>query len=157
MGVNSSRVRSQLDTDASVTLRATGGSDITSDTIATPVTLNELRTAFWHGKEIPAGLLALNVIVTKADTGGTNAYAIGVVVDDVVAMNDSPVEIAKYTLTPGTLGHYKFVIDAKMIPKLDVDVSGTGKYIATKGYASGNGTPKLNYYAWLSKSGKAAV
>lgn len=151
MGANASRVQRHFDTAEEVTLRAEGGSDITGDALQLAVSLNELR-AYWHNYEIPNGKMVIPVNVTKADTGGTNAYSLQVLVDDVEAMNDSPVEVARLVLKPGALGNFEIVVDSKAIPALDTDHSGSGKWLALKALVSGNGTPKLNFHSWIAKS-----
>lgn len=152
MGANASRVRRHFDKATEVTLRAEGGADITADAVQVAVSLNELRSAYWHSKEIPHGKFVIGINVTKADAGGTNAYAIQALVDDVVGMNDSPVAVDAMPIAPSQLGYYEIVVDSKSIPQLDADVTGTGKWLALKALVSGNGTPKLNFHAWIAKT-----
>ena len=151
MGANASRVAAQVDKLTAATLRASGGADLTTTTTETAVSLNELRTAYWHNFEIPHGKITVPVVVSKADTGGTNAYTLELLVDDTAAMSDTPVSLGKVTIPPGAVGEYEFVVDSKSIPALDPDHASNdaGKWIAIKAGVTGDTTPKLNYSAWL--------
>ena len=150
MGVNASRVRSQLDKATAVVLRASGGSDLATTTTETAVSLSELNAAYWHNKEIPHGAFIVDVEVTKRVAGGTNSYKVALVVDDVSAMNNSPVTIAEYTIP--AVGPFRFVVDSKTIPALDSDSDGGGKYLAVKATLAGDTYPSFNYTAHIGKS-----
>lgn len=147
MGVNASRGRHTPDYDASVVLRDINGAAVTTTTSETGKSLRELDAAYWHGGEIPHGVFPVQVDVKAMNIAGTNAYAISLQVDDVAAMNDTPVEIAKYTI-PGP-GSYTFYVDSKVIPKLDAESSGDDKFLGVKATVSGDTTPSISYGAFI--------
>ena len=150
MGNNASRVQYPVDVDASVLLRASDAAAVTSTAIGTPVDLKELDGAYWDdGTEIPHGKFVIEGVVTARAAGGTNAYSIDVVVDDVVGMNDTPVQIATKTIT--AVGPFRFVIDSKDIPSRDPDSSGTSKWLALRHTISGDTSPSLTYQGGIRK------
>lgn len=151
MGVNASKARWMVDAATAVTLRNASDGAETATATETAISLNELDGAYWQdGNEIPHGVFVVAVHVSALDkTNGDETYALSLVVDDVSAMNDTPVTIASYNV-PST-GHYTFVVDSKTIPLLDSDTSGTDKYIAVKATLAGT-TPSITYGAWIAKS-----
>lgn len=149
MGVNASRVQSTPDYDAGMVLREGDESALAATTIGTPVSLKELRNAIWDNYEIPHGKFQVEVEVTSLDVAGTNAYSIDLVVDDVVGMNDTPVQVASVPVT--ATGVYRMVVDSKSIPVLDPDHSGTDKWLASRATMSGNSTPEIQYRARITK------
>lgn len=149
MGVNASRVRFQLDAADAVTLRDVADGAETADAKEAAVSLNELRSAYWHNKEIPHGVMAVTVHVTaiNGDAAGTVVY---LEVDDVEAHDDSPVRIASMTVS--TAGVYTMFVDSKSIPGLDSDADGTGKYLAIGVDVPGVGAPSITYGAWIARN-----
>ena len=151
MGVNASRVRFQLDVADAVTLRdiADGAEAVTATEAS--VSLDELRSAYWHDKEIPHGMIAVQVHVTALEDGSDETYKLELLVDDVAAMNNNPVAVATLPIT--ATGMYTMMVDSKSIPGLDPDVDGTGKYLAIKAtLTASEGSPSITYGAWLARS-----
>lgn len=153
MGVNASRVKFLMDAAAAVTLRdITDGAEAPSgSTVWEPaVSLNELRTAYWHNYEIPHGVFVVVAHVTALNLS-TNDYTLKLRVDDVAAQNNNPVEIAAYPITAA--GVYNFYVDSKTAAKLDPDVDGTGKFLAIGVQESGTpDSPSITYGAWIAKN-----
>jgi hypothetical protein len=150
--VSASKVRGIPDYAPAVVLRNVADGAETSTQTETAVSLNELRTAYWHNKEIPHGSFEVFVHVTARQAGGTtpvNGYTFSLLVDDTANMSDSPVTIASFVV-PST-GVYRLVVDSKSIPVLDPDVSGAGKWIAARMTIAGNGSPSITYGAWIGK------
>lgn len=154
MGVNASRVKHVLDTDASVALAAAAA--ITATATATPVSLNELDLAYWQdGNEIPYGLIAIALNITAADrTTGDETYVFTIQVDDTSDHSNNPVTVATLALVGTYTGTYYVYVDSGNIPKLDPDTSGSDKWIACKATLGGT-TPILSYTAVMTKSIKA--
>jgi hypothetical protein len=139
MGVNASRVKYMVDAAAAVVLRdiADGAEAPSGSSIwEAAKSLNELREAYWHDKEIPNGVFAIEIEVT-AVTLSTNSYKIGLRVDDVEAQNNNPVVIQEIPIKG--VGVYHMYVDSKDIPNFDPDSDGTGKWIAVG--VTENGTP----------------
>lgn len=151
MGVNASRMENPVDVDAKVLLRASDAAHVAATAIGTPVDLQELDGAYWDdGKVIPHGKFVIEGTVTVLDAGGTNAYSIDVVVDDVVTMDDTPVQIATRAIT--AVGPFRFVIDSRDIPGRDSDSSGTSKWLALRATVSGDTSPGITFQAGIRKS-----
>lgn len=148
MGVTASRVKEQFDAASSVTLRNVSSGAVTSTTTETGITLNELRTAYWHNYEVPNGVMEIAVHVTALDTtSGDETYTISLLVDDVTGLNNSPVAIDAFPVT--ATGVYTRYINSADIPNLDSDHNGTGKYLAVKATLAGT-TPSITYGAWIA-------
>lgn len=150
MAANASKVRAQFDTAAGVTLRdITDGAEVATAT-ETAVSLAELDGAYWHGGEIPHGMLKVEVNVTAINLS-TNTYVLSLHTDDAVGLDDSPVEVASYVIT--TVGHYVFVVDSKTIPGIDSDTSGTDKWMGVRMTIAGTpDSPSVTYGAWISRN-----
>lgn len=151
MAVNSSQTRMNFDTAAAVTLRDVTDGAETSTASETAVSLAELDGAYWHAGEIPHGVFLIGVNVTAIDQTSDETYVVSIQVDDTLAMSDSPVTIASYTLTDLGTGTYVFAIDSKMIPVLDPDTSGTDKWVRITATLGGT-TPSITYGAWIGRS-----
>lgn len=150
MGVNASRVRFQVDAAASVVLRDIDDGPITTTKIEKAVSLNELRSAYWHNKEIPHGVIAVPIHVTALDMANEDeTYKLDLLVDDVSTMDDSPVSVASLVVTEP--GIYTMYVDSKMIPEIDKDAGGGDKFLAIKATLDGT-TPSLTYGAWMARS-----
>lgn len=149
MGVNSTRVQSAPDYDAAVVLRAGTEAALVATTIGTPVDLKQLDQAYWDGEEIPHGKFVIEIEVTALTIAGTNAYSIDAMVDDVVGMNDTPVQVN--SIPVAALGVYRMVVDSKMIEKVDPDNTGTSKWLATRATMAGNSVPSIQYRARITK------
>ena len=149
--LNSSRSKALYDASTKAVIRTTTAAAVTSDATNTGISLNELRTAYWHNYEIPAGQIevVINVSAINADGAGT---IFTVLVDDVTTMDDSPVEVGH--LVVQTAGSYRVFVDASIIPRVDPDHNGTGKYISVKHDVPGSGAPSVTYSAWLAKAGE---
>jgi hypothetical protein len=152
MGANASRVKYHVDVADAVVLRdvADGAEAPSGSSIyEAAVSLNELRTAYWHDKEIPHGVFAVEIEVT-AVTLSTNVYTMHLRVDDVEAQNNSPVIIQSIPIK-GT-GVYHMYVDSKDIPNFDSDVDGTGKWLAIGVQESGTpASPSITYGARMVK------
>lgn len=153
MSVNASRYKALRDTDASVVLRDVADGAETSTATETAVGLNELDLAYWQdGKEIPYGVLHIVIHVTALDaTTGDETYTLSLIVDDALAMNDSPVTVWSQAIANTFTGVLDVFLDTKNIPKLDTDSSGTEKYLAVKATLGGT-TPSLTYGAFIHRS-----
>ena len=152
MGVNASRVKHVMDADTSVRLRNIADGAETSTATETPVSLNELDTAYWHdGTEIPNGIIAVQVIVSACDAASADeTYVITLQVDDTSDHSNSPVTVATQTLTRGFTGTFYMYVDSKNIPLMDTDSSGTDKWLAIRATLGGT-TPSITYGAQMSK------
>lgn len=152
MSVNSTRVRYLIDTASAVTLRNIDDGAETSTATETPVSLNELDTAYWHdGKEIPYSVIAVSVFISACDsTSGDETYVLTIQVDDTSDHSNSPVTVATMTVPRGTTGSFTMYVDAKSIPTFDTDSSGTDKWIAIKATLGGT-TPSITYGAFMAK------
>lgn len=151
MGANASRSQYQLDKASAVTLRADDAGAITSTTAETAKSLSELNTAWWANYEIPHGKFVVAFDVKTCDgVSGDETYVLSLLVDDVVAMNNSPVTIDSWTLPRGVTGAFTRVIESKDIPVLDADHSSVGKFLQVKATLGGT-TPSLNYACWIAK------
>ena len=150
MGANASRVQNTPDYDPSVVLRSAADAAEATTVIEASVSLKELRTAWWHNYEIPHGKIVIDVEVTELDVAGTNAYALDLVVDDVSAMNNTPVMIASIPIP--VAGVYTIVVDTAKIPTWDTDHGGLDKFMAIRATMSGDSTPSIRYGARISKS-----
>lgn len=153
MGVNASKVKYTKDAAAAVTLRNLSDGAETSTATETAVSLNELDGAYWHdGTEIPYGVIAVQFLVTACDaTTGDETYVLSIQVDDTSDHSNSPVTVWSQTVTRGFTGALTAHIDAKNIPLLDTDTSGTDKWIAVKATLGGT-TPSITYGAHMAKS-----
>jgi hypothetical protein len=153
MGVNASRVKYLMDTEDAVVLRDITDGAETSTATEAAVSLNELDTAEWDdGKVIPYGVIAVQIYVTACDsTDGTETYTLSIQVDDVEAQSDTPVTVWSQAIARGFTGAITAYIDAKTIPLLDTDSSGTDKWMAIKATLGGD-TPSITYGAWIAKS-----
>jgi hypothetical protein len=155
MGANASRGQNQLDVAASVTLKAKG--QISATAAETAISLSELNKAWWSNFEIPHGKFVVNFAISATDrTTGDETYAFALLVDDVIAMNNSPVTIDQFTLVPvsanvGFVGTISRVIDSKDIPNLDIDHNGGDKFLQVSATLGGT-TPVMTYACWISKS-----
>lgn len=153
MGVNASRVKYHVDKAAAVTLRdiADGAETPSGSTVwEAAKSLNELRDAYWHDKEIPHGVFVVEIEVT-AVTLSTNVYTMHLRVDDVEAQNNNPVTIQSIPIKG--VGVYHMYVDSKDIPNFDSDVDGTGKWIAVGVQESGTpASPSITYGARIVKS-----
>jgi hypothetical protein len=149
MGVNASKANMLYDAEASVVLRDAADGAETSTATEAAISLNELNAAYWHGNEIPHGVFEVGIHVSALDTANADeTYVLALLVDDVQAMNDTPVVIAQYTITQ--TGFYKMLVDSKSIPGLDPDVDGGDKWLAIRATLGGT-TPSITYGAWLGK------
>lgn len=150
MGANSSRVTSLIDTLAGVTLKASG--TVTSTTAETAISLNELDLAYWHNYEIPHGKLVVAFDISACVSDDSDeTYVFSLLVDDVIAMNNSPVTVDTFTWVRGTTGYVERVINSRDIPALDSDHSSVGKFLQVKATLGGT-TPSVTYACWLAKS-----
>lgn len=152
MGVNASRTKVQYDVEPKVLLRnIKDGAETPSGSSVweAGVTLDELRKAYWHNNEIPAGTFQIAVNVTAVNLS-TNVYDIVLQVDDVVGFNNNPVAVGSVRVTgPGT---YYIDVDAQTIPLVDPDKDGTGKYLRVGVTESGTpSSPSITYGAWIAK------
>jgi len=157
MGVNASAVKYGFDTDASVELRDITDGAETHATGATvteaAISLNELDAAYWHDNEIPYGVLAIAVNVSAAsDTIGDEVYALELIVDDVVTVDDTPTVVATMAVPRGVTGIYYMYVDARTIELVDQETSGTDKWMAIRTTFSGATNPSITYGAWIAKS-----
>lgn len=147
-----SRVKRGFDVAAEVLLRDIADGTELVTAIETSVSLSQLKSAFWHNNEIPHGTFTVSIHVTATDaTTGNETYVLDVLVDDVAAMNDSPVSIGSITLdrTKGP-AYYEINVDSKTIENLDLDNDGVDKFIAIRATLGGT-TPIITYGAWISK------
>lgn len=150
MGVNSSRVRYTLDAADAVTLRDIADGAETSTATEAAISLSELDQAYWQdGKEIPHGVIAVQVLVTALSYTGDEVYTLDLLVDDASGMNDTPKSVATQVIT--AVGAYTLYVDSKNIPLIDSDSSGTDKWMAIKATMSGS-SKSLTYGAWIAKS-----
>lgn len=152
MGANASKVKNLIDTADAAVLRDVADGAETSTAIETSIALNELDSAYWHGGEIPNGILQVMIHVTAIDgTTGDETYTLALIVDDVAAMNDSPVAVWSQAIADDFTGVLYAYVDSKNIPALDTDSSGTEKYIAIRATLAGT-TPSITYGAYIVKS-----
>lgn len=150
MGVNASKVKYQLDVDPSVTLRNAADGAETATATEAAISLKQLDTAYWHGKEIPNGNMVVVINVTALDkTTGDETYQLSLLVDDTANLSDNPVAVA--SIPVNAIGTYNVIVDSKSIPVLDPDASGTDKWMAIRATLGGT-TPSISYGAWLAKS-----
>lgn len=155
MAANASRVTAILDTEASVTLRNAEDGAETATATETAISLAELDAAYWHGGEIPHGIFEVDVHITAMDnTTGDESYVLDLILDDVLAMNDTPRVVASLTLATKQVGFYKMFVDSRNIPLLDTDSSGTDKWLAIRATLGGT-TPSITYGAWISRTRRA--
>lgn len=150
MTISPSKVRRTWDYASAVTLRnLSDGAEVATATEAA-ISLSELDTAYWHGNEIPHGKMVIGVHVTALNLS-TNTYTFAVLVDDVAAMNDTPVVVYQQVLTAP--GYYEFVVDSADIPNYDTDSSGTDKWMAMRCTIAGTpDSPSVTYGAAILKS-----
>jgi hypothetical protein len=153
MGVNASRVKYLMDTDSAVVLRNASDGAETATATETAVSLNELDTAEWDdGKVIPHGIIAVQIYVTANDsTTGDETVTLSLLVDDTSDLSNTPVTVWSQALPVGFTGAITAHVDAKNIPLVDTDSSGTDKWIAIKATLAGT-TPSVTYGAWIAKS-----
>lgn len=152
MGANASRVNQLLDTLAAVTLRAAGSAAVTSTGTNTAISLNELRTAYWHNYEIPHGKMVVGYVISACvSDDGDETYTLAIKVDDTSGLSDSPVTVDIFTVVRGTTGFFTRIVDCKDIPGLDSDHSGSGKWIGVT-HTLGGTSPSLTYSAWIARS-----
>lgn len=150
MGANASHVKQMVDKASTVILRDVASGAITTTTTETAQNLNELRSAYWHGNEIPHGVFAVTFNVTALDLSSTDeTYTLSILVDDVSGVNNNPVAIDSFPVK--LTGVYTRYINSLDIPDLDADKDGTGKFIAVKATLGGT-TPSLTYGAWIGPS-----
>jgi hypothetical protein len=153
MGVNASRVKYLMDTEDAVTLRDIADGAETATATETAISLNELDTAEWDdGKVIPYGIIAVQIYVTACvSNDGDETYTLSLLVDDDSAMGDSPVTVWSQAVARGFTGAITAHVDAKNIPLLDTDSSGSDKWMAIRATLGGT-TPSITYGAWIAKS-----
>lgn len=153
MGVNASKVKYTKDAAEAVVLRNIADGAETSTATETAVSLNELDGAYWHdGNEIPYGVIAVQFLVTACDSANSDeTYVLTIQVDDTSDHSNNPVTVWTQTLTRGFTGAFTAHIDARNIPLMDTDSSGTDKWIAVKATLGGT-TPSITYGAVMSKS-----
>lgn len=151
MGANASRSPYVFDAAAAVTLR--NGTDTAETATAAEVakSINELNSAYWHDHEIPHGKFVVVFDVHTLVTGGGEVYNLSLLVDDVVAMNNSPVTVGGPIAVNAT-GQYTIVLDSAIIPQLDTDHSSVGKFLQAKVTITGGGSPSISYACWIAKS-----
>jgi hypothetical protein len=151
MAVNASKVKSILDVADAVTLRDITDGAETATATETAVSLNELRDAYWHGREIPAGKIVVGVHISALNLS-TNTYVLALMVDDVLAMNNSPVAVASMPVVAA--GYYEFVVDAATIAAIDTDdTDDAGRFMAIRCTVAGVAdSPSITYGAWIAKS-----
>lgn len=150
MGVKASRVKHQVDTDASVVLR--NGADGTEGSTVTEagVSLKELDAAYWQDGEIPHGVFEIAVNVLTLVAGGTNAYTLSFVADDTANMSDTPTTLISKPIT--RTGMHYFTLDSRDIPLDDPESSGLDKWLASRITIAGDTAPAINYDARITKS-----
>lgn len=152
MAANASRVNQLLDTLAAVTLRTAGSAAVVATGTNTAISLNELRTAYWHNYEIPHGKMVIGIVISACVSDDSDeTYVLSLLVDDTSGLSDSPVTVDSFTVPRGTTGFFTRIIDSKDIPGLDSDHSGLGKWIGLK-HTLGGTTPSLTYSAWIARS-----
>ena len=152
MGANASKVKSLIDVATGVLLRDVADGAETATAIEAAVALHELDTAYWHDGEIPNGVIEVMIHVTACDAGNADeTYVLDLIVDDVSAMNDSPVSVWSQAIARGFTGVLYAYVDSKNIPVLDTDTTGTEKYMAIRATLGGT-TPSITYGAYITKS-----
>ena len=151
MAANASKVRTQMDTAAGVTLRDITDGAETSTALETGVSLAELDAAYWHGGEIPHGVFLVTIHVSAIDQTSDETYVLNILVDDVSTLDDTPTTIASYTLTDLDAGVFVMAIDSKTIPLLDTESSGSDKFIGIQAVLAGT-TPSITYGAWIGRN-----
>lgn len=150
MAANASKVKSILDVADAVTLRDVTDGAETATATETAVSLDALYQAYWHGDEVPAGKIVVGVHVTALNLS-TNTYVLALMVDDVLAMNDTPVAVASMPIVAA--GYYEFVVDAASIAGLIADKSSDGLFMAIRCTIAGVAdSPSITYGAWIAKS-----
>lgn len=156
MGANASKVKSLIDLADTVVLRDVADGAETTTATETAVPLHELDTAYWHNNEIPHGVMEIMIHVTNTvSSEGDETYNLALLVDDVSAMNDSPVTVWSQDIARGFTGVLYAYVDSQNIPKLDTDSSGTEKYMAVKATITGGNPPGITYGAYITKSRRA--
>lgn len=157
MGANASKVKSLIDLADAVVLRdIADGAEVSTATEAA-VALHELDAAYWHNNEIPHGVIEVMFHITQAATdnaGVAESYTLSLIVDDVSAMNDSPVTVWSQDIPNGFTGVLYAYVDSDNIPRLDTDSSGTEKYMASRVTIAGD-EPSFTYGAYITKSRRA--
>ena len=151
MAANASKVRTQMDTAAGVTLRDITDTPETATALETGVSLGELDAAYWHGGEIPHGVFLVTIHVSAIDQTSDETYVLNILVDDVSTLDDTPTTIASYTLTDLDPGVFVMAIDSKTIPLLDTESSGSDKFIGIQAVLAGT-TPSITYGAWIGRN-----
>lgn len=152
MPVNPSRVKSLIDVADTVLLRNIADGAETSTATETAVSLNELDSAYWHGGDIPYGILQVVINVTANDsTTGDETCTLALFVDDTSGLSDTPVAVWSQALTIGFTGTLYAYVDARNIPALNADTSGTDKWMGIRATLAGT-TPSITYGAYLVKS-----
>lgn len=151
MAANASKVTQQYDAAAAALFRADGSAALTSTGNTSALSLNELRTAYWHNYEIPHAKFVIGIAVEACvSNDGDETYSVAVRVDDDAAMGDSPVTIDTFTIPRGFTGFISRVVEAKNIPDFDTDHSGAGKWMDLR-FTLGGTTPSITFSAWLGK------
>lgn len=137
-----SKVKFQVDKEASVTLRATAAAAITATTAETGKTLNN-GEAFWNTGITPYQTLAVNLLVKSIDrTTGDETYTLSVEVSNLVG--GTYTEVARITgLT--AVGAYTLLLDVDTVKKLVP----TAAFIRINATLGGT-TPILDYDAYLA-------
>jgi hypothetical protein len=137
-----SKVKFQVDKDASVTLRSATAAQITATTSETGITLNN-GAAYWNLGITPLQTLAVNILVKTIDrTTGDETYTFTVEVSNLVG--------GSYTVV-GTLagvtavGAYTLNFDVDTIKK----IASTAAFVRITATLAGT-TPILDYDAYLA-------
>lgn len=152
MGVLASKVKVQYDAAASVLLRNASDGAETATATETAVSLSELDGAYWQTEgDIPHGVIEVIVHISALDTTSDETYVIDLVVDDTSNMSDTPRVVGTLNLAARQTGVYSMYVDSRNIPKLDIDSSGTDKWMAIRATLGGT-TPSITYGAWISRS-----
>jgi hypothetical protein len=140
-----------LDVEPTVTLKAAGAA-ITTDTVHTGVSLRELGAAYWSDVRTPHGILEIAVHVTGCDAGnGDESYIIDALVDDVVALNDSPTKVGSLEVPRGFTGVLYLHVDARTIERADIESSGSDKFLGLRTDVGGT-TPSISYSAHVVRT-----
>lgn len=137
-----SKVKFQVDKEASVTLRAASAASITATTAETGKTLNN-GGAYWNSNVTPYQVLAVNILVKTIDrTTGDETYTINVEFSDVVG--GTYVEVARLTGITAT-GVYTILLDVDTAKKF----SASAGFVRVNAVLGGT-TPILDYDAYLA-------